>query len=320
MTVLSVALMAALAPITMQQDVTPVTYNEAQLVRQAAQGVIVPPGFGSNPIRIDPDGRTHVVPGTGSITYNFRSGDNAVNLAGDHVEPAVSLYNPGSTGSRSSRESAGLNTLACIGNRVRVLTGDGQGSIGYVIGKHGGAEHVMVDFPDSNVFDLLTVNDRMHVYVHGLGMQLTNFEGVELFSMSPTLMDALTEAGMGITNDGQLRVPVAKIVPARVMGSGLGSSQVYRGDYDIQMFDEAVVEEYGLDELRFGDIVAIVNSQHDYGRIFREGSVAIGVISHSNSFVAGHGPGVTSLMSSNEGKIAPMVTERANLAYLLEIR
>ena len=320
MTVLALALFATLAPVTVQQDVTPVTYNEAQLVRQAAQGVIVPPGFGSNPIRVDPDGRTHVVPGTGSITYNFRSGDNAVNLAGDHVEPAVSIYNPGSTNSRSSRESAGLNTLACIGNKVRILTGDGKGAIGYVIGKHGGAEHVMVDFPDSSVFDLLTVNDRMHVYVHGLGMELTNFEGVELFSMSPTLMDALTEAGMGITNDGKLRVPVARIVPARVMGSGLGSSQVYRGDYDIQLFDESVVEEYGLDELRFGDIVAIVNSQHDSGRIFREGSVAIGVIAHSNSFVAGHGPGVTSVMSSNTGLIEPMVTERANLAYLLEIR
>ena len=104
------------------------------------------------------------------------------------------------------------------------------------------------------------------------------------------------------------------------MGSGLGASQVYRGDYDIQMFDEAVNEEYGLDELRFGDIVAIVNAQHDYGRIYREGAIAIGVIAHSNSFIAGHGPGVTSLMSSNDGKIELMVTEDANLAHLLDIR
>jgi hypothetical protein len=320
MKTLAIAVLAALAPIALQQEVAPVQFNADQLVRQAAQGIIVPPGFGSDPVRIDPDGQTHAVPGTGSITYNFRSGDNAVNLAGDHVEPAVSLYNPGSTGDRSSRESGGLNTLSCIGNRVRVLTGDGKGAIGYVIGKHGGAEHVMVDFPDSTVFDKLTVDDKMHVYTHGLGMELTNFDGVKLFSMSPTLMDALTDAGMGITGDGMLRVPVAKIVPARVMGSGLGASQVYRGDYDIQMFDEEVVEEYGLDELRFGDIVAIVNAHHDYGRIYMGGSIAIGVIAHSNSFIAGHGPGVTSLMSSRDGKIEPMITEQANLAYLLGIR
>jgi hypothetical protein len=317
---MAAVVLAALVSVTFQQQVTPVQYNAHQLVRQAAQGIIVPAGFSSDPISVDPDGGTHVVPGTGSITYNFRSGDNAVDLAGDHVEPAVSLYNPGSEGSRSSRESAGLNTLSCIGNRVKVLTGDAKGAMGYVIGKHGGAEHVMVDFPDSTVFDRLTLDDKMHVYTHGVGMELTNFDGVQLFSMSPTLIDALTEAGMGITNDGKLRVPVAKIVPARVMGSGLGSSQVYRGDYDIQLFDEAVNEEYGLDELRFGDIVAIVNAQHDYGRIYREGSIAIGVIAHSNSFIAGHGPGVTSLMSSNDGKIEPMVTETANLAYLLNIR
>ncbi len=320
MTALTVAVMATVASAAFQQDVTPVEYNRDQLVMQAAQGFIVPARFGSNPVRVDPDGETHVVPGTGSITYNFRSGDNAVNLAGDHVEPAVSLYNLGREGSRSSAESAGLNTLSCIGNRVRVQTGEAKGAFGYVIGKHGGAEHVMVDFPDDAVFDQLTLDDKMHIYAHGVGMEVTNFDGVELFSMSPRLMDALMEAGMGITGDGMLRVPVAKVVPARVMGSGLGASQVYRGDYDIQMFDEAVVEEYGLDELRFGDIVAIVNSHHDQGRIFKEGSIAIGVIAHSNSFIAGHGPGVTSLMSSKDGKIEPMVTEAANLAHLLEIR
>lgn len=320
MTALAVAVLATLASATFQQEVTPVQYNGDQLVKQAAQGFIVPGRFSSDPVRIDPDGGTHAVPGTGSITYNFRSGDNAVNLAGDHVEPAVSLYNLGREGSRSSSESAGLNTLSCIGNRVRVQTGDAKGAMGYVIGKHGGAEHVMVDFPDSTVFDNLTLDDKMHVYVHGLGMELTNFEGVKLFSMSPTLMDALTDAGMGITADGKLRVPVAKLVPARVMGSGLGASQVYRGDYDIQMFDKAVVEEYGLDELRFGDVVAIVNAHHDHGRVYKEGSIAIGVIAHSNSFIAGHGPGVTSLMSSKDGRIEPVVTERANLAYLLGIR
>ena len=62
------------------------------------------------------------------------------------------------------------------------------------------------------------------------------------------LAEALAEAGMGITGDGMLRVPVAKIVPAKVMGSGLGSSQVYRGDYDIQMFDEDVVEAEIVDQ------------------------------------------------------------------------
>jgi hypothetical protein len=286
----------------------------------AVQGEIAPPGFGDSPYNIDPDGKIHVVPGTGSITYNFRSGDSAYHLAGDHVEPAVTLYNPGSTNSRSSRESRGLNTLSCIGNKVIVLTGEAKGSQGWVIGKHGGSEHVMVDFPDGSVFDRLAIGDRMRVYAFGLGMEITNFDGVKIFNMSPHLLEALTEAGMGITPDGKLRVPVARIIPGRIMGSGLGSEHVYRGDYDIQLFDEKTVAEYGLDKLRFGDIVAITDAQHDFGRIYQKGAVSIGVIAHSRSYVAGHGPGVTSLMSSPKGKIEPVVDANANLAKLLKIR
>ena len=267
---------------------------------------------------MDHDGNPFLLPSIGGITVNIQVGDPAFGWAGDHVEPGVSCT--ADTKKPFEHPNVGLQIYACVGNSATIVAGEAKGAEGTVLGHHGGSEHVMVDFPESSVFDLLTLDDKMHIYTHGVGMELTNFDGVELFSMSPTLMDALTEAGMGITRDGMLRVPVAKIVPARVMGSGLGASQVYRGDYDIQMFDEGVVEEYGLDELRFGDIVAIVNSHHDQGRIFKEGSIAIGVIAHSNSFVAGHGPGVTSLMSSKDGLIEPMVTERANLAYLLEIR
>ena len=63
----------------------PVEYNLKELVKQAAVGVIAPPGFGSSPYRIDPNGNLHVVPGIGSITFNFRTGDSAYYLAGDHV-------------------------------------------------------------------------------------------------------------------------------------------------------------------------------------------------------------------------------------------
>jgi hypothetical protein len=276
-----------------------VEYNQKQLVMMAVQGFIVPPGFGDPPYEIDPQGKIHVLPGTGSITYNFRTGDSAVNIAGDHVEPAVSLYNPGRSGSRSSSESRGLNSLSCIGNKVRVLTGEAKGSEGRVIGKHGGAEHVMVDFPDDKVFEKLAIGDKMRVYAVG---------------------EVLTKAGMGVTDKGKLRLSVTHRIPAKIMGSGLGRSHVYRGDYDIQLFDEKTVKEHNLGALRFGDIVAIIDADHTYGRIYQEGAVSVGVISHSRSSVAGHGPGVTTLFTSREGKIEVVIDRNANLAKLLNIR
>ena len=44
------------------------------------------------------------------------------------------------------------------------------------------------------------------------------------------------------------------------MGSGLGRDNTFRGDYDINLFDPETVREFGLEDLRLGDIVAITYS------------------------------------------------------------
>ena len=295
-------------------------FNRAQLVIQAVVAFIAPPGMSDSPYDIDPDGKIRLSPGTGSITYNFRSGDSAIDLAGDHVEPAVTLFNPGAENDRAGRESRGLNMLACIGNKVKIWAGEGKGAVGVVIGKHGGAEHVMVDFPDASVFEKLSIGDKMQITTVGFGLELKNAPGVTALNIGPELIDALTGLGMGITPQGKLRVPVAVIIPAKIMGSGLGADNAYRGDYDIQMFDEKTVKEYGLERLRFGDLVGIVDADTTYGRIYRQGAITVGSISHSKSYVAGHGPGVTALFSSKDGRIELVEDRGANLASLLKIR
>ena len=298
----------------------PLEFNRSQLVIQAVVAFIAPPGMSDSPYDIDPDGKIRLNPGTGSITYNFRSGDSAIDLAGDHVEPAVTLFNPGAENDRAGRESRGLNMLACIGNKVKIWTGEGKGAVGAVIGKHGGAEHVMVDFPDASVFEKLSIGDKMQITTCGFGLELLNAPGVTALNVGPELIDALNGLGMGVTAEGKLRIPVAVIVPAKIMGSGLGADNAYRGDYDIQMFDEKTVKEYGLERLRFGDLVGIVDADTTYGRIYRQGAITVGSISHSKSYVAGHGPGVTALFTSKEGKIELVEDRRANLAPLLKIR
>jgi hypothetical protein len=104
------------------------------------------------------------------------------------------------------------------------------------------------------------------------------------------------------------------------MGSGLGRQTVARGDYDIQCFDEGTVREYGLDELRLGDLVAITDADNSFGRIYRQGAVTVAVVSHGASHLAGHGPGVTTLMTSASGAIGPLPDARANLATILGLR
>lgn len=295
-----------------EQTLTPLEVNRDKLVEMAVTGYVREPFITPATYRISPEGTVKALPGTGSITYNYRVGDSAVDMAGDHVEPSVSITNDGN-------DQRALNVLAQIGNEVRIISGDAKGKKGTVIGKHGGIENVMVEF-DDEVYDVLNIGDRMQVRVVGLGMEALNGEDLYLRNLSPRLLDALTENGMGLNSEGNLVVPVTHIIPAKILGSGLGRNSVHSGDYDIQMFDEGINERYNLNALRFGDIVAIENADHAHGRIYREGAWSIGVVVHGNSTVAGHGPGVTSLITSPSGNIEPYIEESSNLKYLLDLR
>jgi hypothetical protein len=75
-----------------------------------------------------------------------------------------------------------------------------------------------------------------------------------------------------------------------------------------------------LDELRFGDIVAIADADNRYGRIFRSGAMSVGVVAHGRSFIAGHGPGVTTLLTSPSGAIVPHLEPAANIAAIMRLR
>jgi hypothetical protein len=104
------------------------------------------------------------------------------------------------------------------------------------------------------------------------------------------------------------------------MGSGLGSSHSYSGDYDIQMFDKKVVKKFGLGTLRFGDFVAISDADHSYGRIYKTGAISIGIVVHSDCVIAGHGPGVMTVLTSGKGKIKPVISKKSNLVHYLKLK
>jgi hypothetical protein len=250
------------------------------------------------------DGNVVWLQGTGGITYNAKIGDCCVGWVADHLEPCVTARHS------DDAHNTALQTLSCIGNEAYVTSGDAKGGKGFVTGKHGGCEHLIVHFPDE-VLEKLNIEDKIGVRATGQGIELLDYPDIKLRSMSPALLDK-----MNITEkDGKLVVGVAKIVPAATMGSGLGASSTTTGDYDIQLFDEPTVKEYGLADLRFGDIVCITDADSRFGRSYKHGAVTIGVIIHGDSFISGHGPGVTTLMTSKTALIEPVIDANANLAH-----
>lgn len=283
--------------------------NRSELVIAAALGEAGAPFLNVGLYDVSYDGRPIILPAVGGINPNVRVGDGAFAFMADHIEPGVSIRNVG------ERENAALNTLSCIGNEAVVLAGDAKGATGRVTGKHGGVEHVIVDFPP-DVMRAMAIGDKIQVWTCGVGLAFEDLPDVKIFNSDP---DFIERWAPEIDGD-RLRVRVARRVPAAVMGSGLGRSTVLRGDCDIQTFDDRVAQEYGLRDLRLGDIVAIIDADHSFGRIYRSGAISVGVVVHGRSFVAGHGPGVTSLLTSPTGNIELVIDPTANLAQILDLR
>jgi hypothetical protein len=289
--------------------------NADRLVKLSVMGEVSNPVFGYSPYRITPDGEAIVLPGVGGITYNIRVGDPAVGWEADHVEPGVSIKNRDKEDFIPTAANRGLNFLACVGNQAIVTSGDGKGKKGTITGKHGGIEHVLVDFEPS-VKEKLIVGDKMLIKTFGVGLKLLDFPQVKVMNMDPGFLNALNARAKGKT----LNVGVTHVIPSAIMGSGIGAVQCYSGDYDIQLFDESTVKKYGLNSLRFGDIVAITDADHAYGRVYRKGYTSICIVVHSNCVLAGHGPGATTLMTGRKKNLGYFINKKANIAGLLKLR
>ena len=285
--------------------------NREKLLEMSVSGEISHPLLPRSGYDIGADGKARLLPGVGGITYNYRIGDPACGLAADHVEPGASVKQGGKG---NERENAALNLLACVGNRAKVVSGDAKGGEGFVTGKHGGIEHVIVDF-EKDVLEKLNIGDKVLIRAHGVGMELPDYPEIKVMNCSPDLFEAVNP---GPIAGGRIEVGVAMVIPAAIMGSGLGHDSCHSGDYDIQMFDGASVERYGLARLRIGDLVAIMDADNSYGRIYLKGAVTVGVVVHSDSTVSGHGPGVTTLLTSGKGLIKPVTDAGANLKALLK--
>ena len=261
---------------------------------------------------MDHGGVPFILPSIGGITLNVLVGDSAFGLAGDHIEPGVSCL--ANAEKRLEFPNDSLQVYSCVGNKAQIISGLAKGTRGVVTGKHGGSEHLMVDFPVAAMAQM-TYDDKIMIRTRGQGLAFTDYPEIKLFNLDPDLLSQMNI----VEKNGRLQVPVTTLVPAFCMGSGLGSPHVATGDYDIMTSDEETVAAYRLDKIRFGDFVALLDHDNSYGRAYKKGAVSIGIVVHSDCLKSGHGPGVTTLMTCVGDFLEPVIDPTANLATLLKI-
>ncbi len=284
--------------------------NANQVISLSVQGIITPPRMPplpAMPYSLAADGRPFLLPAYGSIVYNVSVGDSAYGWLADCVHPGVSVKLDDATGNR------GLNVLSCVGNTAIVMTGNASKARGTVTGKTGRfSEHVIIHF-DQAVREELAIGDKIVIKAKGTGLKFDDHPDIMLKGCSPELVDALEVA---TTDDGKLAVPVVAQAPPHLLGAGAGLVSD-GGSIHIQTADRAALQEAGLHELRLGDVVALTDYDSSWNHGYLRNAVGIGVVAQGDSPRAGYGPGITLIMTSAGGNIAPMLAPGVNLSDLL---
>jgi hypothetical protein len=282
-----------------------VTSNAARLVSQVLAGEVWPALADRHAFRVGPDGQPFSLPGMGGVTLGVHCGDPATGYASDHLEPGASVRH------RDPGANMALQFLTCVGNQVRVESGPAAGAVGHVIGQHA---YVLVDFAGAEMAGV-TTGDQVTVTATGQGLALAEHPAVTVKNCSPGL---LADLPGGTRADGRLEVHVAAVVPAEAVGAGSGMVSEY-ANTDLMGAYAGLGEDLslGLEGLRIGDIVALQDADHRFGRGYRPGYLTIGVISTGQCMLFGHGPGPSSLLSGPADAFHVAVDPGANLASWL---
>jgi len=282
-----------------------VASNAARLVRQVLTGEVWPPLADRHGYRVGPDGQPFLLPGMGGVTLDVHCGDPATGYASDHLEPGASIRH------RDPGANMALQFLTCVGNQVRVVSGPAAGAAGHVIGQHA---YVLADFADAAAAEL-TTGDAVTVLAVGQGLVLPGHPQVVVKNCDPGLLAAMPG---GTRPDGRLEVHVAARVPAEAIGAGAGMASEYANTDLMGAYTGLGPDlSLGLEGLRIGDLVALADADHRYGRGYRPGYLTIGVISTGQCMMFGHGPGPSTLLSGPSSAFCLVDDPDANLARWL---
>jgi hypothetical protein len=248
-----------------------------------------------------PDGVTQALPGQGGVVTGIGLGDIAAARTGDHVEPGASL------GHADPAANHAIRLLSCVGNRVTVLDGPAAGARGLVYGKHGAVLAMFA--PD--VLARLAPGESVAIDAQGIGLAIDGMDDVTAHSLSPQLFGAMATPG-----DGRLRIGVAAVLPSIAAAAGIGMPAAMF-NMDLHSWSEPVASQ--AKGLRFGDLVAVLDQDHRFGRQHRPGWAMVGIVSHGTAIGGGHGAGLMTLLTAPAARFDFVPSAGARLDRLLPL-
>jgi hypothetical protein len=275
-----------------------VATNTANLVTTRLKAQIQPAS--ANQV-VRPDGVLTTLPGQGGIVTGIGLGDVAGKWRGDHVEPGVSLGHP------DPQAYHAIRFLSCVGNKVEVLGGPVNGARGMVFGKHGA---VLAMFAPE-VLARLAPGDWIGIDAQGIGLADDEQPDITFHSCSPALHGAMAkQAGR------KLQIDVAAILPSIAAAAGIGMPAAM---FNMDLHTSSAPVAGMAEDLRFGDLVAVMDQDHRIGRRHRKGWAMVGIISHGAATGGGHGLGLMTLLTAPAECLKLEVGGKTNITDLLPL-
>jgi len=275
-----------------------VATNAQRLVTTRLKAQIQP---ASANVVVRPDGRVVTLPGQGGVVTGIGFGDVASHGVGDHVEPGVSL------GHSDPAANHAIRFLSCVGNVVTVADGPAAGAPGVVYGKHGA---VLAMFAPK-VLNLLAPGESVVIDAHGIGLSVEDMPDLVAHSCSPQLFDAIARP-----DRSRLQIGVAAILPSIAAAAGIGMPAAMF-NMDLNSWSAPVADLTA--QLRFGDIVAVLDQDHRFGRQHRPGWAMVGIVSHGTAIGGGHGLGLMTLLTGPAELFEFVISGKACLNQLIQL-
>jgi hypothetical protein len=263
-----------------------------RLVTVNLLGAVEHPALDGSPYRIDRDGCPYVPAGDGGIVLGLEFGDSAFALDADHAAPGACLVHA----DPAARHA--LTAYACVGNEVRVRTGEAAGARGVVLGKRGEEGRVVAGFAQPDLARMRP-GDEVGVRARGQGWRPPGLPPeVAVMNLDPGVLPLLpvTLPAAGAKTGSEpaaVSVGVRVTVPSRLGGNGIGRPAA-AWDLDLQLSPPG---PDGAGDVALGDLVAVSDLDVRYNMGYRRGWVTVGIVVHGASPLPGHGPGITPLLT-----------------------
>lgn len=247
------------------------------------------------------------------ISYNVRLGDSVFGWSEDLIEPGIVSAILADDGSETCLNH-GLARICSIGNKVKVISGEARGLEGVIIGRSIAIpDAVIIDFPE-RVYQKIIAGDHLWILARGRRAVFVDYPSIRSYGIDPEMLNKFELQQAGRT---RLMMPVCFFMTADYFTPVDEKHFVPQLLCSFHGADSREIQKLGIDNMRFGDLIAIIDLDCTEGFKKKPGAVTIGMVMLSPVSVWDIAFGVLILLTCDEGRIVPVINPNANIGHHL---